>query len=112
VENACQAAFHDPRFPPLAEQDLERIVLSVSVLGPVTRIADPDSIALGRDGVVLARGSRRSVFLPEVAVSQGWGVQDLLENLALKAGLERRDWRGAELSRFETEVFGEAEGAV
>jgi AmmeMemoRadiSam system protein A len=112
VENARQAAFHDPRFPPLGEEDLARIVLSVSVLTPVTPIDGPGPIVLGRDGVVFARASRRSVFLPEVAVAQGWTVEELLENLALKAGLDRRDWRGAELSTFQTEVFGEAEGGV
>jgi AmmeMemoRadiSam system protein A len=107
VENACQAAFHDPRFPPVRDGELPGIVLSVSALTPIRRIDGPASILPGRDGVVFERGAHRSVFLPEVATDQGWSVQDLLENLALKAGLEREDWSGATLSTFETEVFGE-----
>lgn len=107
VENARQAAFHDPRFPPVLDEELPGIVLSVSALTPIARIDGPAAIVPGRDGVVFERGSHRSVFLPEVAEEQGWGVEALLENLALKAGLRREEWKGATLSTFETEVFEE-----
>jgi AmmeMemoRadiSam system protein A len=107
TNNARQAAFHDPRFPPLTEAELARLVVSISVLTPLSPVPGPASIVPGRDGVLLERGSHRSVFLPEVATDQGWSVEELLENLALKAGLKRPDWRGATLSTFETEVIGE-----
>ncbi len=111
VHNAVQAALHDPRFPPLRAHELESVALSLSVLSPIRPIAAPESIVPGRDGVVLAKGPFGSVFLPQVAAEQGWGTRELLEHLALKAGLPRDGWKGADLSVFEAEVFGAGEGA-
>lgn len=47
------------------------------------------------------------MFLPQVAPEQRWGVFELLEHLALKAGLPRNGWKEARLAVFEAEVFGE-----
>jgi AMMECR1 domain-containing protein len=48
------------------------------------------------------------VFLPHVATEEGWGRDELLDNLCLKAGLEQGCWRvGARLSTFQAEVFAE-----
>ena len=58
-------------------------------------------------GLQLVRGPNRSVFLPQVPVEQGWDTARYLEQLALKAGLPKDGWRGAELSTFETINFGE-----
>jgi AmmeMemoRadiSam system protein A len=110
AEYAAQAAFADPRFPPLDRAELERLTIHLSVLGPRRGISDPRDIELGRDGVILERGRCRSVFLPEVAIEQGWDRERLLEQLALKAGLERGAWREAQLWTFETESFEESMG--
>lgn len=108
AENAERAAFDDPRFPPLGDDELERIVIHLSVIRPRRRIGGAEEIRLGRDGVVLERGSRRGVFLPQVALEQGWDVGRLLEQLACKAGLGPDDWRSSELYAFESETFGES----
>jgi AmmeMemoRadiSam system protein A len=111
VRHAVAAALHDPRFPPLAPGELARLHLSVSVLGPFTPVLSPAAIVPGRHGVSLVRGPFRSVFLPEVALEQGWDVATLLEQLARKAGLQRRgDWEDAALAVFETAIFGEPGG--
>jgi AmmeMemoRadiSam system protein A len=107
AHNAIQAAFSDPRFPPLDARELSGIVVSVSVLTPAESVPGPEAIVLGRDGVVFEKGCHRSVFLPEVAVEQGWDVRALLEHLALKAGLPRDAWEGGGLRTFRTEVFCE-----
>ena len=70
-----------------------------------------DVIEPGRDGVLLEKGPRKAVFLPQVATEQGWGRRELLEHLALKAGLPRDGWRDASFSVFRAEVFGEGETA-
>lgn len=102
---ACEAAFGDPRFPPLAAPELDRLEIEISVLGPLRPVNGPGEIVPGRHGVVLDLPPHRSLFLPQVAAEQRWGVTELLEHLALKAGLRRDGWRGAELAVFEAEVF-------
>jgi AmmeMemoRadiSam system protein A len=106
--HAVAAALEDPRFPPLPPAELRAVRLSVSVLGPITPIPSPDAIVVGVHGVCLALGRFRSVFLPEVAREQGWDLEELLDQLARKAGLRRRgDREDAALAVFETACFAE-----
>jgi AmmeMemoRadiSam system protein A len=107
IENATQAAFKDPRFPPIEASLLPEVRISVSALTPTQPVGSPAQIFVGRDGVTLEKGPFRSVFLPEVAVEQGWGVEKLVEHLALKAGLRRDGWKDADLAVFQSESFGE-----
>lgn len=104
---ARKSAFGDPRFPPLTESEWSGVRLSISVLTPYSRIDHPDRIVVGRDGVQLEKGRHRAVFLPQVAREQGWSTSRLLERLSLKAGLPADGWKGAELSTFRAEVFGD-----
>ncbi len=107
IHNASEAAFRDPRFPPVALDELRFLVLSVSVLTPPRPVAGPEEIVPGKDGVILEKGWHQAVFLPQVAVEQGWETWQLLEHLALKAGLARDGWQDGRLWTFETETFGE-----
>jgi AmmeMemoRadiSam system protein A len=111
THNAVHAAFDDPRFAPLADGELPLLNVEISALTPLRAVAGPDVVMPGRDGVVLRRGAHSAVFLPQVATEQGWGVQELLENLALKAGMQRDEWREADLETFQAEVFGEGDPA-
>ncbi len=106
VHNAVEAALRDPRFPPVGRDEMDRLAPSVSALTPLRPVDGPEAIVIGRDGVVLEKGVYRAVFLPQVAPEQGWDVRQLLEHLALKAGLDRGGWRGGKLSVFQAEVFG------
>lgn len=108
---AAQAAFADPRFPPLRPGELDTIEIEVAVLTPLTAVAKPDDIVVGRHGVVLTVGDRSAVFLPYVAVQEGWSRTTLLDELARKAGLAASVWRGpkARLQTFEVEAFKEAD---
>jgi len=110
ARHAVAAALHDPRFPPLLPGELVPVRLGVSVLGPCTPVVGQESIVLGRHGIALVHRGRRAVFLPEVALDQGWDVLTLLEHLAVKAGLRRPDWQDAALSVFETASFAEGDG--
>jgi AmmeMemoRadiSam system protein A len=105
---ALQAAFYDQRFQPLAAAELPQIEIEISVLTPPRAVAGPSDIVAGRDGVVLKKDGRSAVFLPQVAVEQGWTRDEMLDNLALKAGLPRSAWRkGASFSTFQADVFAE-----
>jgi AmmeMemoRadiSam system protein A len=70
--NAYQAAFHDPRFGPLTELELDEVEVHISVLSPLELIDVAGEFELieclepGRDGLVLEAGARRATFLPSV----------------------------------------------
>lgn len=107
VEAAVSAA-HDPRFPALAASELPEVNLEVSVLSPMHAVAGPDDIVLGTHGVLLSKGGRHAVFLPQVAAETGWDLPTFLSALAQKAGLPPDAWRsGARFEVFTAQVFGE-----
>ncbi len=107
-EHAVDAAAHDPRFPPLGADEFERIEIDVSVLTPPTEVASHGDIVLGRDGIYLIKGLRRAVYLPQVAVEQGWTLDETLTSLARKAGLPADGWKeGATFEVFQAQVFHE-----
>ena len=106
VRNAEAAACADPRFGPVSAAEVPALDIEISVLTPPRPVASLDEIVLGRHGVQLEVGARRSLFLPQVAIDQGWELGQLLEQLALKAGLPRRAWRESRLAVFETDSFG------
>lgn len=106
---ALAAATEDPRFPPVRAEELDRLVLEISVLTPFTRVAGPEAIVAGRDGVLLRQAGRQAVFLPQVAREQGWGRDELLDHLCEKAGLAATCWRrDAQLATFQADVFRES----
>lgn len=115
VEAALGAAFEDPRFHPVSKDDMEHIAVEVSVLTPpeVIRVEDPseypEKIAIGRDGLIVGRGVRRGLLLPQVAVEWGWDAEEFLTNCCIKAGLPPDAWldKRTEVSRFQAIIFAE-----
>ncbi|MDR2849383.1 MAG: AmmeMemoRadiSam system protein B, partial [Verrucomicrobiota bacterium] len=104
-EQALHAAFHDPRFPPLEAGELGETEIEISMLSPPRPVGSWREIEVGRHGVVLEKGAARAVFLPQVAAEQGWGLEETLTRLSLKAGLEGEAWReGAAFLVFEAQV--------
>jgi AmmeMemoRadiSam system protein A len=105
---ALQAAFNDRRFEPLAMDELADVDIEISLLTPIERVDTYEDIVLGRDGVVLEKDGRSAVFLPSVAVEQGWGRDEMLAHLCRKAGLPENAWRaGANFYTFRADVFSE-----
>jgi AmmeMemoRadiSam system protein A len=106
---AREAAFGDPRFPPLTPQELGRVAIEISVLSPPEPCPDPRSVEIGVHGLWLTHRGRSGVFLPQVPVEQGWGLEEYLEELCHKAGLPPGSYGepGARLCRFGAEVFSE-----
>ncbi len=99
-----EAVLKDPRFHPVTADELPDLSVSLSILYPAVVIPSPQSIETGRDGVILTVGTRRAVFLPEVAVEQGWGRKETLDALCRKAGLPPGRWLcgDARLETFRT----------
>jgi AmmeMemoRadiSam system protein B/AmmeMemoRadiSam system protein A len=107
---ALQSAFEDPRFSPVTLRDLADLEVEISVLTPMKPVSGPDDIIVGRDGVLLRKGGKSAVFLPQVAPEQGWDRDEMLNHLSQKAGLPSGAWReGASFLTFQAIVFGEAE---
>lgn len=108
---AQEAAFHDPRFPPVEAWELPEILIEISLLTELTRVSSCDAITIGKDGILLTFGARKAVFLPQVAVEQGWDLGETLTHLSLKAGLSPDIWKDPRCTFevFQAEVFSEEE---
>jgi len=108
VKSALDAALGDPRFPEVEARELPRLAVEVTVLSPIVLVASWKEIRIGTHGIVLEKGGRRALFLPQVAVEQRWTLEETLGHLAMKAGLARDDWKsGTSFSVFTGPVFHE-----
>jgi AmmeMemoRadiSam system protein A len=108
-ECARAAALYDPRFDPVAPEELSSLQLEISVLSPLVDIT-PDQIEVGHHGLLVSQGSQRGVLLPQVAVEWKWDRQRFLEETCLKAGLPPHAWKhGARIQAFSAQVFAEPE---
>jgi len=107
--NAINAAFRDPRFPPLSGPELPTVEFEISALTPLWPVANPDEIVIGRDGLVIERGHYRGLLLPQVAERYGWSPEEFLDQTCRKAGMEPGCWRSddAKITAFSAEVFSE-----
>jgi AmmeMemoRadiSam system protein A len=106
---AREAAFGDPRFPPLRSGELEQCRIEISALSPMTVCPDPQQVEVGVHGLYLTRGGRSGVLLPQVPVEQGWNRQEYLDYICIKAGLPPESYNApdATLYTFTAVVFGE-----
>ncbi|MDR1278512.1 MAG: AmmeMemoRadiSam system protein A [Treponema sp.] len=107
---ALEAAFGDPRFPPLKAEELPRCSIEISVLSPMSLCSDPRQLTVGVHGLYLIRSGRSGVLLPQVPVEQGWNLDEYLDYICIKAGLPPHSYEApdAELYTFTATVFGEA----
>ena len=104
---AEQAAFHDPRFPPLSAKEWPNTHLEISVLSEAVLCPDVNAIEIGRHGLILQYAGHTGVFLPQVPVEQGWNREEYLEHLCRKAGVAQGSWQaeGARIFWYEAFVF-------
>jgi len=107
-ECAVASATEDPRFLPVTANEIGTVRIEISVLTPLLPIR-PDEVDVGVHGLMVKRGGRRGLLLPQVPGEHGWDRETFLAQVCLKAGLPRDAWRtGAELYSFMAEVFGES----
>ena len=112
ADNAYAAAFSDPRFPPLREEELEGLDIHISILTPAEPMRfDSEADLLrqlqpGVDGLIMEEGFRRGTFLP--SVWEQLPSPDLfLTHLKQKAGLPTNYWSDTlRVSRYTTISFG------
>ncbi len=113
VNNAFNAAFHDPRFPPLQTNELQQLHIHIEILTPPEPIqfnSEQDlleQLQPGEDGLILSEGTHRGTFLPSVWKSLPQPEQFLF-HLKNKAGLPGDYWSGnIKVQRYHTEAFEE-----
>lgn len=106
---AIESSTGDPRFEPVAPDELKDVKIEISVLSQPKSVQDVNEIKMGTHGVIVKRGLNSGVYLPQVATETGWSRDEFLSNLCHKAGLPADAWKDnkTELRSFTAQVFGE-----
>ena len=101
------AAFKDPRFTPVKENELPELELEISVLTPLKRITDVNEIQVGKHGIYIVKGMWAGLLLPQVATEYGWDRQTFLEHTCQKANLPSKAWKekDTEIYIFSADIF-------
>jgi AmmeMemoRadiSam system protein A len=106
-EMAQAAAFRDPRFRPVTEDELPYVTLEISALTPLQKIQNPEEIEVGRHGIFIRKGYLSGLLLPQVATERDWDRVTFLRETCRKAGLPMDAWKekDAEIYVFSADVF-------
>ncbi|MDR0470515.1 MAG: TIGR00296 family protein [Nitrososphaerota archaeon] len=115
IDSALNAATEDPRFEPLTIAELDQIIFEVSVLTPPELIQTPNpkeylsKIKVGQDGLIIQRGWRKGLLLPQVPLEWNWDTEEFLCQCCIKAGLPPDNWltKDAQLYKFQALIFEE-----
>ncbi|MCK9476660.1 MAG: AmmeMemoRadiSam system protein A [Candidatus Muirbacterium halophilum] len=111
VQMSIAAAFEDPRFPQVTEEELKQIKIEISILSPMQKIDSHEQIIPNKHGVLIKKGFNSGLFLPQV-----WehfnSKEDFMNELCTqKAGIHADSWKNpnekAELFVFEVFNFSE-----
>ncbi|MBS3135931.1 AmmeMemoRadiSam system protein A [Candidatus Woesearchaeota archaeon] len=112
IENARFAAYADPRFSPVSQDEFSDIKIEISLLSVPKRLnySGRENLLSKLDssyGIIIKKNENIATFLPQV-----WeelpDKAEFLSQLCLKAGLARNDWeKGAEIKVYKVESFSE-----
>ena len=110
---AADAALHDPRFSRIRAEEMAALEIEVSLLTPPEPIR-PEEVEIGINGLLVERGTRRGLLLPQVAVEHRLSGEQFLAETCTKAGLPRDSWKDPEtkLYGFQCEIIAEASGRL
>jgi uncharacterized protein (TIGR00296 family) len=115
LDSAVSAAVRDPRFPPVGYEEMEEIVMEVTILTPPVKIdalpSDmPKHVEVGRHGLIVRKDVYQGLLLPQVATEWGFDAEEFLSQTCVKAGLPPDAWlTGAAVYSFEGQIFTELE---
>ena len=115
IDSAISASSNDPRFEKIYPDELENIVVEISVLTPPEHItvSSPEEycnhIKVGEDGLIVRWRYGSGLLLPQVPIEQGWEVEDFLRHTCIKAGATPDHWRSpdTDIYKFKAIVFEE-----
>ena len=116
---SVSSAIEDPRFPSVSVEEMDSIVIEISILTPpkLIEVNDPkeylEKIVIGRDGLIAEKGMRRGLLLPQVPVDHGrnWDVETFLQHTCQKAWLPTDAWtdKNTKIFSFQAILFEEEE---
>ncbi len=117
IVEGAKSATRDPRFTPLGENELDKIIIEVTILTKpeLIEIKDPkdyfSKIEIGRDGLIVEQSFFKGLLLPQVPVEQDWNKEEFLSHTCLKAGLMPDAWfdKNTKISKFSGQIFTEIE---
>ena len=117
IIDAAKSATRDPRFPPLTENETNKIIIEVTILTKpeLIKAVKPQeyvsSIEIGRDGLIVEQGFYKGLLLPQVPVEQGWDKEEFLSHTCMKAGLLPDTWfdENIKIFKFSGQIFTEIE---
>ncbi|MBS3790150.1 MAG: TIGR00296 family protein [Candidatus Thermoplasmatota archaeon] len=117
IIRGAQSATRDPRFSPLREDELDSVIVEVSLLTPPEKLDYeepkelPEKITCGKNGLIVSKGTRRGLLLPQVSVDQDWDEEQFLDHTCRKAGLPHNEWKKGDckIEVFEGVIFKEEE---
>ena len=110
AKTVISSAVDDTRFPSITLDELSDLLIEINVLSPLSP-SKPEDVKIGKHGLMINKGSKGALFLPEAAVSNGWDLHTFLDELCRKADLPEGCWHDseAELYFFESEAWDENE---
>jgi AmmeMemoRadiSam system protein A len=111
VRCATSAALKDSRFPAVRSDELSDVQVEISLLSPPLPIR-LEEIEIGRHGLLISRGRRRGLLLPQVAVGHHLSAEGFLAETCRKAQLPPDAWRDADtnICGFTCESFSDGPG--
>jgi len=108
AENARNAAHKDPRFLPLFVDELDCIRFEIVILETPRSLSDIAQLGEGTHGIILTKGFRKEVFLPDLLRGIPCTREELFTVLRLKAQIDQDDGNAAESwEMFDAEVISE-----
>lgn len=115
LKKAAESATNDPRFPSLREDELNDVIIEVTLLTPPEEVdyKDPgklkEMVTCGVDGLIVSKGPYKGLLLPQVPVEHGWDEETFLSHTCRKAGLNPNTWRegNCSIQKFQGEIFTE-----
>lgn len=113
IAEGARSATRDPRFHPLDEKELGKIIIEVTILTKpeIIKVKQPkeylSNIEIGRDGLIVEQGFFKGLLLPQVPVEQEWGKEEFLSHTCIKAGLIPDAWfdKNTKISKFSGQIF-------
>jgi AmmeMemoRadiSam system protein A len=108
VDVAVAAATEDYRFDSLGLDELPDVKFEISVLSLPERVKDAKAIEVGKHGIIISKGFRKGLLLPQVPLEYNWDLETYLRHGCLKAGLAEDEWKkGVKIETFTAQVFSE-----
>jgi len=99
-----EASFYDLRFSPIMHQELNRIVISISIITTLDLMTDYADIN-EQDGAILKYDNQMAIYLPSTIPNHNWSYDIMLSDLSQQIGLSPESWKNEKASIFSFQSF-------